>query len=270
MNTLTIDINGTCNLACNFCYQDLDGSELTKEQILEIVSRNSKFKTLELGGGEPFLHQELADIVKIVVNDNRKVHISTNATFLPEAIIDLEEKIRNNVTMQVSLHAADREMYQMITSNDLFSRVVANARALKQLYGTVLNAVIYQSNLHQVRDILALGYALAIPTRVIPVMPVGKGQDVALLTPQQIDSLKGILLVEKITHPGMVESPLLHENNCLALSQAYGLEKNGLCPLEAGMKQYHDPRGRSLGCEFYPVGLSADRPGPLVQIGALK
>ena len=33
----TIDINGYCNLRCAFCYQDLDGSELSPERVLAIA-----------------------------------------------------------------------------------------------------------------------------------------------------------------------------------------------------------------------------------------
>lgn len=254
MKNLTIDINGTCNIACEFCYQDLDGNELSKEDVLEIVRSKPDFDIVEIGGGEPLLHRELADIIRNIVSDGKKVHVSTNATFIPQSLLDLEESVRSNVIMQVSLHACSAERYKAVTGKDFFDSVISNARILKSLYTTVLNAVIYQKNFDQVREILKIGCGLGIPTRVSLVFPVGRGKSVERLLPEQVDRLRGVLLVEKIMHPGMVDSPLLHEINCPALSEAYGLERKGVCPLHVGRKDYVDPRGKRLGCEFYHRG----------------
>ncbi len=254
MSNLTVDINGVCNIGCEFCYQDLDGSVLSEDQVLEIVRSKPDFGIVEIGGGEPLLHKDLAGIIRNIVSDGKKVHVSTNATFIPQSLIDLEKSVRNNVTMQVSLHACNRERYKVVTGKDFFDAVINNARTLKNYYNTVLNAVIYQKNLDQVKGILKIGYDLGIPTRISLVFPVGRGKSVERLTREQVDRLRGVLLVEKIMHPGMVDSPLLHEINCPALSEAYGLERKGLCPLQVGQKDYVDPRGKRLGCEFYHRG----------------
>ena len=46
MSNLTIDINGYCNEACKFCYQNLDGSTLSEDEILKLVDENPKARTV--------------------------------------------------------------------------------------------------------------------------------------------------------------------------------------------------------------------------------
>jgi len=260
MKNLTIDINGTCNLECDFCYSELDGTRLNKDEVLNIIQANPDFSKVELGGGEPFIHPELLNIVKQLVTKDKQVHLSTNGTLIPREFLDLdnldlEETVKDNITVQVSLPAGDRESYQAVTGRNLFETVIQTAEELKENYKTVFSTAIYQRNLGQVKNILEVGYGLRIPTRVNLVFPIGKGTEVDLLTPEQVDQLRGILLVEKIKHQGLVDSPLIqepnHETNCPALSEAYGLQIKGICPLTAGRKKYYNHRGESLGCEFY-------------------
>ena len=64
MNNLTIDINGTCNEQCRFCYQDLDGSVLSEEVILRAVDEAKSLGVVEIGGGEPFLDKRIVQLIK--------------------------------------------------------------------------------------------------------------------------------------------------------------------------------------------------------------
>ena len=144
--------------------------------------------------------------------------------------------------------------FALSTCDNFFDAVLKNAQTLKDHYRTVLNAVIYQRNLGQVNDLLQISYGLDIPMRITPALPVGKGKDVKLLTAEQVDRLKGLLLVEKIQHPEIIDSPLVHEINCPVLAEAYALEHAGVCPAVAGKKQYYNSQGRASGCEFQVKG----------------
>lgn len=251
MKTLTIDINGDCNINCEFCYQDLDGSSLSQNQILEIAQEKQDFDNIEIGGGEPFMHKKLVEIIKDLTGNERKIHISTNATFIPKNILDLEESVRDKVAMQVSLHAGNKELYKSVTGKDFFDKVIENTKILKDFYKVGLNAVIYPKNFSQVKDILQTSYDLDIPIRVNPVFPIGNGRNVEKLSKEQIDRLRGILLLEKISHQGNIHNPLIQDIHCPALSKAYGIEGNKTCSLNLGKKEYFDSKGNALGCEFY-------------------
>lgn len=249
MKTLTMDINGECNLNCEFCYQGLDGNILNNSQIFDIMREKMDFDVVELGGGEPFLHKELDMIIANLIKLNKKINISTNAAFIPKAILNLEKSLRNNVTMQISLHASNKDAYESIAGYDYFDNVLKNTGILKQLYKSSFNAVIYNKNFNQVKDILSIAYGLGMPIRVSPVMPVGRGRNIEKLSEEQINLLKGALLLEKINGKE-IYSPLIERTNCPALNESYGISGAEPCSLKLGKKEYINQKGETFGCEF--------------------
>src|SRR3989338_443295 len=255
MNNLTIDIYGKCNQDCEFCYQDLDGSMLSTEQVLKIVDESKYSETVNIGGGEPFLHSGILDIINGIRERDRKVHIATDAAIIPKGLLELEDRVREGATMQVSLHASNPELFKRITNRNLFDAVIRNTRRLTERYQTLISTAVYQVNYDDVPNIVDLVVKeLEIPIRVNLVFPEGKGKDVELLRQDQIDRLIGYLLLQRIKTNGLVDSPLVHENNCTALESAYGIEKKGLCPVDCGIKIYVSPRGTTHNCEFLVSG----------------
>ncbi len=250
MANLTIDINGVCNEACKFCYQDLDGSVLPERDILNLVKNQPDKRTIEIGGGEPFLDPRIVGLTKSIRKMGRSVHISTNATLVPRGFLDLEDSVREGVQVQVSIHGSNPERYYRVHGRDLFDKVVDNAKKIKQRFSTLMTSAIYQENFDDVPNLVALSEELGLPLRVNLVFPVGKGKHVQRLSPGQVDSLRGYLLGQRLSKGDKIDSPLIHSNNCYAIANAYGVPREGLCPLDCG-KVYVSPRGSVRGCEFH-------------------
>lgn len=263
--SLTIDINGKCNIRCEFCYQDLDGSVLSEEDMFRIVKEDSS-ETVEIGGGEPLLDKRIANIITQLRKQGKRVHISTNATHVPQNVLELEDAIREGTQMQVSLHASNPELYREIVGvrhfdsylrkgNNLFETVIENTRLINEKYSTVISTAVYKKNVEDVPNIVELASSLEIPIRVNLVMKTGAGKNVELIDTSELDHLRGYLLGQRYIKGSMVESPLVHiHNNCSALSEAYGIEKKGPCPVDCGTKKYVDPKGGQTSCEFYTRG----------------
>lgn len=250
MANLTIDIIGKCNLGCEFCYQDLDGSQLSVDEVLTHV-KNINPDTVEIGGGEPMLYGGLFKILREITETGRKAHVSTNGTFIPEGMLSLEEEVRTVTTIQISLHAGNPELYKQVTGKDLFDRVIKNIGLLRKHYTVLLTAAVYQRNVDHVHQIVQVAEKLGVPLRVNLAMPVGKGKDVELVDRGALQQLRSYLFAERLQGRD-ISSPLLHFNNCIAITDAYGIAKKGLCPLDCG-KRYVDPRGQVRGCEFVEV-----------------
>ena len=248
---LTLDINGICNLACGFCYQDLDGQALSKEAIFRLVDAHPSARVVNIGGGEPFLHPDILTIIEGIALRERLAHVSTNATVLPNGLLDLDAKVRERTRIQASINAATRETYARVTGHDLFARVLANVDRLREAYAVTLSAVLYQENIDDFDGLLALGYERQLPVRLDLVKPAGKGRAVALLTPEQANWVRGRVLLENIARPGAVYGPLVHEVTCPLLQETYalGTPANATCP---GGNNYvvFTPGGVRRACEF--------------------
>lgn len=249
---LTVDINGDCNIDCAFCYQTLDGSSHSVDDVFKIANEHPNAAVVGIGGGEPFLHPKLIEIIQGLRDKDKSVHISTNATIIPQGFLELAEKTREGVQVQVSLHASNPQLYAKITGHDLFARVMENTRIVKEYYSTLLTAAIYQENVDSVPGIVQLSKDLALPLRVNLVFPIGKGRTVDLLTQKQVDQLKGYLLGQYLVTKGRVTSPLVHMNNCAAIENAYGIEKKASCPVDSSTKLYVSPQKEHRRCEFLP------------------
>lgn len=249
MSDLTIDINGFCNESCSFCYQDLDGSSLPEDEIFRLVD-SSNSDSVSIGGGEPFIDPRILSIINGIRSRDKLVHIATNGSVIPNGLLDLEEKVRDGVQIQVSLHASNPVLYEKITGKPFFDTVLRNISSLKEGFSVSMTSSIYNDNFDDVSGIISLAKGLLIPLRVNLVFPVGKGRSVKPLDSRQLSQLRGYLLQQRVLNGDLIDSPLIHSNNCYALRDAYGISRTGICPLDRG-KVYASPNGKVVGCEFY-------------------
>ncbi len=249
MSKLTIDINGICNERCGFCYQNLDGSILPEEEIMRLID-SSDSDVVEIGGGEPFLDKRIVRIIREIRAKDKGVHVSTNATVIPKELLDLEQMAKEGTQIQASLHASNPALYEHITGKNLFDEAVRNIRNLKPHFPMLMTSAVYQDNVNDVPRLLDLAEELGLPLRVNLVFPVGNGRNVNRLNSQQVNQLRGYLLQQRVIKGDKIDSPLIHSNNCYALSDGYGLDKEGICPFDCG-KVYVSPNGKKSGCEFY-------------------
>jgi len=102
------DITSQCNLNCFYCYKkyDLNKKELSIKELFYIVEQIKKIKPLEvtLGGGEPFLREEILDIIKSLKKADIWVYILTNGTLLTENLIKrLSNILRETDIIQISV-----------------------------------------------------------------------------------------------------------------------------------------------------------------------
>ena len=82
-----IEITNICNLKCKFCPETSRGKEFMSlenfEEVIKKIHKYTKLVCLHVKG-EPLLHNQLEDILKILEKYNLRTNITTNGTLIKE------------------------------------------------------------------------------------------------------------------------------------------------------------------------------------------
>lgn len=105
-----IEITNVCNLNCTFCSKTGRESRFLKVSEFEHIAREVKDFTSLIAlhvKGEPFLHPDLKEILKLCEKYELKVNITTNGTLLFKNL-DIILSSRAIRQLNISLHSADQ------------------------------------------------------------------------------------------------------------------------------------------------------------------
>ncbi|MCX5750148.1 MAG: radical SAM/SPASM domain-containing protein [Candidatus Saganbacteria bacterium] len=134
---LEIELTSFCNANCRMCPRSIIPKPFGKmdPETFSLImgkSRDYGFKTINFSGrGEPLLHPQIVDFVKIIRNQNKtiKIFLITNGALLSEKMIsDLIEAGVNDFS--VSFSGYDKESYEKVMCNLDFEVVVQNLKNL--------------------------------------------------------------------------------------------------------------------------------------------
>jgi len=118
LTNLHIGITSKCNERCIHCYIPHEDkvSEMEPDLFYDIIKQcvNMRLLNLTLSGGEPMLHKDFCDFLRICNKYNFSVNVLSNLTLLNDAIIK-EMKKNPLLCVQVSLYSMDSNIHDGIT-----------------------------------------------------------------------------------------------------------------------------------------------------------
>ncbi|MCP4135993.1 MAG: radical SAM protein [bacterium] len=158
-----VELTDKCNFHCALCYVDSapeNNSFISIEKIKKISSflKHEKRFDVSLTGGEPTLHPELFDIIKIFKKSKFNVSIASNGYILAEdPTFALKLKQSGLDRCYIQLDTLKKDVHLKIRSNDFVEekkRALRNLESAKVRTSTI--SVIIKDNVNEVGDILNL------------------------------------------------------------------------------------------------------------------
>lgn len=130
--SMIFEITDKCNLNCIFCYEKY--RRKNKDVTIEVFKKAIyKYKPLliQLTGGEPTLHSNFNEILKIALQKVLLVQFTTNGWNLEEKIPFLI-KLKKKPLIAISLDVFSSLHNKVRKRNELFEKIIGNINLLKK------------------------------------------------------------------------------------------------------------------------------------------
>lgn len=126
---VVLELTHRCNLKCVHCYLNAGQNITLSKKLLNKICNeiiNLGVDIVQLTGGEPMLHDNFFEIVKVLYNNNIKVIVTTNGTIESKKIYEAIHMIKKmNGRIQVSLDGF-KETHNRIRGNiDCFDKTIS-------------------------------------------------------------------------------------------------------------------------------------------------
>jgi radical SAM protein with 4Fe4S-binding SPASM domain len=152
IETVNLEVTVRCNLRCGMCWwwgesgiapelakegHPLLKEELTTQEIFEVVDQLAPQKPLiHLSGGEPFIREDMIDIIEYISRNGMSMSINTNGTLLSEDKLERISKI-GNLTINFSIDGP-KEVHDKIRGHGVFDKATSTIRRLLELRGNTI------------------------------------------------------------------------------------------------------------------------------------
>ncbi|MDP2310338.1 MAG: radical SAM protein [Pseudomonadota bacterium] len=255
---LSINLTLRCNLSCVMCTTCYDAPELSRGEVIDLVDQAASWgvKVFNPLGGEPFIRQDLEDILAHAARRDLYTTLTTNGTLITAAraarIAAIPtEKLHINVSID-----GLQETHDGVRGKGTFQRTIAGYRRLREADAAAgnprrkicANSILHAKNLDEYLDLVALleeeGFS---GLQVLHLFRSDEDSDVGGMwfAPEQLPKLEAVCAA-------LGEHPLVMNRHALPLVPRY--YRDGLGPLEApcwaGWKElYVNADGSVIMCD---------------------
>lgn len=161
--SIDIDITSRCNLRCRYCFHRTSpadtGRELPTEEWTEFFRelREGAVMEVTIGGGEPFLREDLPELIDAIVANRMRFSILSNgARITPRVAGHLAASKRCN-TVQVSVDGSRAEVHDRLRGAGAFEGAMRGIRILQEAGLPVTSRItIHRFNIDDLESIAAL------------------------------------------------------------------------------------------------------------------
>lgn len=164
---VTIEVTETCNLTCQHCYLEASPQNRTRisiedfrQLVADLVRRH--VLTVELTGGEFFMHPDALEILEMSYARFAKVGILTNGTHFPDRALELMADNADRTVVGVSLDSARAELHDRWRGGrGAFAKTCANVKRLADRGIAVrIGVTIFDENRWELEEMARLSVSL--------------------------------------------------------------------------------------------------------------
>ncbi len=146
-DTLWFNTGTLCNITCKNCYIESSpyndrlvyiSAEEVRSFLDQISSRKWPVETIGLTGGEPFLNNEIMDIIESICTKEYLLIILTNAMrpmmrpAITSRLAEVQKKFQNQIKIRVSLDHFNEDKHDFVRGKGAFQKAIEGLEWLSQ------------------------------------------------------------------------------------------------------------------------------------------
>ena len=199
---ISFQLTEQCNLKCTYCYNKSSPSRknhFSLEQIkylFELLSKNG-VSVIEISGGEPLIHPNIYEIIKLSLHKFEKTVILTNGVKITEDLIKLINKNKDKfLGFQVSIDGPNEEINNKIRQiKRTFKKTISTIKILK--HNDLLKRVtmvLTENNINYLEDTCRLMEKLGVSEFGFTIASeLGRGSELTNISNNKRKSYKNII-----------------------------------------------------------------------------
>jgi SynChlorMet cassette radical SAM/SPASM protein ScmE len=160
--TVDIDITDRCNLRCRYCYffdSPAEVKDLPQEEWLRFFEELNRCAVTNvcLAGGEPFIREDLKEILTGIVQNRMRFNILSNGTLITDEMASFLVSTRRCDYVQVSIDGSIPITHDSFRGKGSFYKAVEGIRCLQRNNVPVaVRVTIHRKNVHDLENIAKL------------------------------------------------------------------------------------------------------------------
>lgn len=221
-----IEITNICNLKCSFCPEGKRAKEYMSVSNFKLIINKIKSYTNLIAlhiKGEPLLHPNLAEILKICEDENIKVNITTNGTLLKENA-QILKKYNSVRQINISLHSINKnENNNKYNTQKYINEILEAVKIIKRNSNIIISYRLWNlKNIEQNEENIEILEILENEYKKIDLVNVMKKEDFLELS-------KDIFINQDIEFvwPSIDGKVISEEGRCMGLKHQIGILVNG-------------------------------------------
>jgi len=168
-NKIVFEVTNNCNHHCNHCYNywrnnggtPVFKNELSKDQILYLISKvqkDTELNTVAFSGGEPFLRNDVAELIRDSSSMGLNVVLITNGSLINQNNIN---NIPKTTFFEITLFSFNEKIHNQLAGTNCFQRVINAIYLLsRSKFRIAVAIVITKINFQDIEKTIKLAVAI--------------------------------------------------------------------------------------------------------------